>query len=232
MPSYLLTNDDGIDAPGIAALQLAVADRQTIVAPLEHQSGCGHQVTTHRSISVLTRPQLNDPQQLAYAIGGTPADCVRIALKYLRLDLDYVLSGINAGGNLGVDAYISGTIAAVREAAILGIPGIAISQYKKSPHPIDWAISTQLARYTIAKLISLPLPPQSFWNVNLPYCANLDVFPELVFCEPSDDPLPIDYQLEGNELIYTGVYRDRVRTAGTDVDVCFNGNIAITQLQV
>jgi 5'-nucleotidase len=237
MPSYLLTNDDGIDAPGIAALQLAVNNYGTIVAPLEHQSGCGHQVSTDRPIGITARPNpyqsLTSIEHPNYAIAGTPADCIRIAIKYLQLRTDYVLSGINAGGNLGVDAYISGTVAAVREAAILGIPGIAISQYKKSPHPIDWAMSTKLARHTLDRLLTLPLPPHSFWNVNLPHCPDdLDVLPQLVFCEPSRAPLPIDYQRSGNELIYAGVYRDRVRTPGTDVDVCFNGDIAITQLKV
>ena len=237
MPSYLLTNDDGIDAPGIAALQLAVNKRGTTVAPLEHQSGCGHQVTTHHPIAIATRPNPygSDAAQTScnYAIAGTPADCIRIAVKHLQLKIDYVLSGINAGGNLGVDAYISGTVAAVREAAILGIPGIAISQYKQSPHPIDWEISTQLTRHVLDRLFTLPLPPKSFWNVNLPYRASLsDPLPQLVFCEPSCDPLPIDYRLEDSELIYAGVYRDRSRAPGTDVDVCFNGDIAITMLRV
>ena len=245
MSSYLLTNDDGIDAPGIAVLQLVIADRVTIVAPQEHQSGCGHQVTTHQPIAISSR---NHPQVAGtaphcdYAIGGTPADCIRIAVKYLQLDVDYVLSGINAGGNLGVDAYISGTVAAVREAAILGIPGIAISQYKQSPHPIDWEISAQLARYALDRLLSLPLPPKSFWNVNLPHRASLvDPLPQLVFCEPSCDPLPILFQSgsannyhqsDRESIVYTGVYRDRQRAPGTDVDVCFKGDIAITQLKV
>jgi 5'-nucleotidase len=244
MPNYLLTNDDGINAPGIAALQQAIDNRGTIVAPLNHQSGCGHQVTTHQPISIVAhqcfhglRTTIANPH---YAIAGTPADCTRIAVKYLQLDVNYVLSGINDGGNLGVDAYISGTIAAVREAAILDIPGIAISQYKKSLHPIDWQISTHLTRHVLERLLSLPLPPKSFWNVNLPDCADLDILPQLVFCEPSCDPLPIlfhrgyanDDQQSGDNLIYAGVYRDRPRTPGTDVDVCFNGDIAITQLKV
>jgi 5'-nucleotidase len=232
----LLTNDDGIDAPGITALQMAVDCLGTIVAPLTHQSGCGHQVTTDRPIEIATRPNPHNPVSTRanchYAISGTPADCIRIAVKYLQLDVDYVLSGINAGGNLGVDAYISGTVAAVREAAILGIPGIAISQYKKSPHPINWEISTHLTRYALDRLSSLPLPPKSFWNVNLPYCYSLGTLPQIVFCEPSSDPLPIDYQRSGDELIYAGVYRDRSRSTGTDVDVCFGGDIAITQLKV
>jgi 5'-nucleotidase len=236
MPSYLVTNDDGIDAPGISALQLAVGNFGTIVAPLEHQSGCGHQVTTKQPIEILTRlnpyKSVTTKTNLNYAIVGTPADCIRIAVTYLQIDVDYVLSGINAGGNLGVDAYISGTVAAVREAAILGIPGIAISQLQKSPHPINWDIATHLTRYVLDKLLSMPLPAKSFWNVNLPYCPELDTLPQLIFCEPSCDPLPINYQKTGDKIIYSGVYRDRPRTPGTDIDVCFTGDIAITQLKV
>ena len=231
MPKYLITNDDGIDAPGIAALQQAVDNQGIIVAPLHHQSGCGHQVTTDKPIGISTRPSLHQDVS-DYAIAGTPADCVRIGLRYLKLDVDYVISGINAGGNLGVDSYISGTVAAVREAAILDIPGIAISQYKKSPHPIDWEITRIMAGYTITRLLALPLPANSFWNVNLPYCASVDALPQLVFCQPSIDPLPIDYQRSGDELIYAGVYRDRSRTSGTDVDVCFHGHIAVSQIKV
>ena len=161
---YLLTNDDGIEAPGIAALHLAVDRGGTIVAPLEHQSGCGHQVTTHQPISVIERLNpdcvMADRPNYHYAIAGTPADCIRVAVKYLKLDMDYVLSGINAGGNLGVDAYISGTVAAVREAAILGLPGIAISQYQQSPHPIDWEISTKLSPTCTRSLINSILATQ------------------------------------------------------------------------
>jgi 5'-nucleotidase len=227
MAHYLLTNDDGIDAPGIKALQQAIAaERVTIVAPAEHQSGCGHQVTTQIPIAMTSR------SENSYAVTGTPVDCTRVALHHLQIEVDCVLSGINAGGNLGVDAYISGTVAAVREAAILGIPGIAISQYRHSPHPIEWEISTHLTQYVLDRLFSLPLPPRSFWNVNLPHCLTVDTLPELVFCQPSFDPLAIAYQVQGDELVYRGVYRDRPRTPGTDVDVCFSGNIAITQLQV
>jgi hypothetical protein len=71
-------------------------------------------------------------------IGGTPADCIRVAISHIAEDINYVISGINAGGNLGVDAYISGTVAAVREAAMHGIPGIAVSQYRQGKRDYDW----------------------------------------------------------------------------------------------
>src|SRR5690242_7373554 len=102
--TIILTNDDGIDAPGIKALLNAVNSKNVIVAaPKDHQSGCGHQVTTTRSINIQQRSERE------YAIAGTPADCVRIAISQICQDIKFVLSGINAGGNLGVDVYISGT---------------------------------------------------------------------------------------------------------------------------
>jgi Survival protein SurE len=109
--TIILTNDDGIDAPGIQALLQAVTGKMIIVAPQGQLSGCGHQVTAHSPIHVDRRSEFE------YAVGGTPADCVRIALNHIFPKPDLVLSGINAGGNLGVDVYISGTVAAVREAA-------------------------------------------------------------------------------------------------------------------
>ncbi|MDY7013478.1 MAG: 5'/3'-nucleotidase SurE, partial [Cyanobacteriota bacterium] len=132
----ILTNDDGIDAPGIRALQDAVGGRGIFVAPQEQLSGCGHRVTTGQPFPVETR----SPTE--YAVGGTPADCTRVALKTF-LKIDWVLSGVNAGGNLGVDVYISGTVAAVREAAIHGIPGIAVSHWIKRPLTIDWKVATR-----------------------------------------------------------------------------------------
>jgi 5'-nucleotidase len=123
--TLLLTNDDGIDAPGIAALAEAVEGLgvRKVVAPFGPYSGCGHVVTTHKPLVVTTRPDGR------HAVEGTPADCVRLALHHLEPAFDWVVSGINAGGNLGTDVHHSGTVAAVREAVIHGRPGIAVSQY-------------------------------------------------------------------------------------------------------
>src|SRR6516162_8079498 len=106
---FLLTNDDGIDAEGLAALAEAAAPLGTIVcvAPDSHHSGCGHRVTTDRPLRV--RP-LGDNR---WSLDGTPADCVRVALAHVAPDVDWVLSGVNHGSNLGVDVFHSGTVAAV-----------------------------------------------------------------------------------------------------------------------
>ncbi|MBD2298159.1 5'/3'-nucleotidase SurE [Nostoc sp. FACHB-190] len=225
--TIILTNDDGIDAPGIEALLRAVnSENVIVVAPKDHQSGCGHQVTTTRSINIQQRSEQE------YAIAGTPADCVRIAISQICPDTKLVLSGINAGGNLGVDVYISGTVAAVREAAMNGIPGIAISHYRKAKQNFDWELAAKLTAEVLADLIPRPLEPGCFWNVNLPHLQPGEPDPKMVFCQPCNKALPINYRVDGNEFYYVGEYGKRDRTPGSDVDVCFSGNIAITQLRV
>ncbi|MDJ0690740.1 MAG: 5'/3'-nucleotidase SurE [Xenococcaceae cyanobacterium MO_188.B32] len=222
--TIILTNDDGIDAPGIRALKQAVNGESIIVAPKEQHSGCGHRVTTHRPLQL----QCRSPQE--YAVDGTPADCTRIALTHVAKDVEWVLSGINAGGNLGIDVYISGTVAAVREAAIHGIPGIAISHWIKKPLVIDWDIATRWTVRVLDKLRYHPLPAGSFWNVNLPHLEPGAEEPDIVFCQPSIDPLPVNYRVERDLHYYYGEYSRRGRSPNTDVDVCFSGNIAVTQI--
>ena len=223
--TLILTNDDGIDAPGIRALLKAVNGEGMIVAPRDHQSGCGHQVTTTQPIRLETRSHRE------FSIAGTPADCVRIALNHLCSDVSFVLSGINAGGNLGADVYISGTVAAVREAAFHRVPGVAISQYKKGKLPIDWDLSAFWTAKVLAELRDRPHKPGTFWNVNLPY-LEVGIEPAIVFCKPCTQPLPSDFRLEGNDFYYCGKYGDRKRDQGSDVDVCLSGSIAITKLTV
>ncbi|GAB4537210.1 MAG: 5'/3'-nucleotidase SurE [Pleurocapsa sp.] len=226
--TIIITNDDGIDAPGIRALQKAVDGnlKSIIVAPQEHLSGCGHRVTTQRGIKLEKR----SPNE--YAVDGTPADCTRIAMTQIVDEIDWVFSGINAGGNLGTDVYISGTVAAVREAAIHGIKGIAISHWIKKPLVIDWEVASKWSIKVIEELLSRPLTPGSFWNVNLPHLEPNAPEPELVFCQSSIDPLPVNFRAEGDVYYYYGEYAQRDRTPGTDVDVCFSGNIAISQIKL
>jgi len=229
---FILTNDDGIDAPGLAALQQALHQAMdgaevTIVAPLQHHSGCSHQVTTHRPIHVEQR------SASVYAVEGTPADCIRVALSHLKLKPTAVLSGINAGGNLGADLYISGTVAAVREAALHRIPGIAFSQYIHAKQPIDWERAGDLTRIVLDKLLHQPSTVGSFWNVNLPHLAAGVADPELIVCPLCTQPLPAAYhQLETGALQYAGNYSKRARDPGSDVEVCFAGHIAVTAIQL
>lgn len=232
--TLILTNDDGIDAPGILALQSALTLETsglsspdfTLVAPLYPHSGCGHQVTTQQPIQI----QRRSPQE--YAIAGTPADCTRLALTHLVPEATWVLSGINAGGNLGVDVYLSGTVAAVREAAMHGIPGIALSHCIRRPLEIDWRLASRWAAQVMALLWEQRLPPGCFWNVNFPHLPPGSPDPSIVFCSPSIHPLPVDYRRENDIFHYQGEYSQRDRAPGTDVDVCFSGNIAVTQISL
>lgn len=224
--TIILTNDDGIDAPGIRALLKAVDRPSILVAPRDHYSGCGHQVTTTQPI------QLQQRSDSEYAIAGTPADCVRIALSHLVSDVKFVLSGINAGGNMGADVYISGTVAAVREAAFHRIPGIAISQYKKGKTPIDWDRAARWSAKVLSELMQRPLEPGTFWNVNLPYVEPTAPDPDVVFCQPCTQPLPVNFRIEGDQFFYCGEYAKRQRDRGSDVDICLSGSIAVTQLSL
>ncbi len=224
----LLTNDDGIDAPGLEAL-LAAAHQLgevRVAAPACGHSGCGHRVTTDSPIRVR---QLTAER---FAVEGTPADCVRVALHDLAPDADCVLAGINAGGNLGADVYHSGTVAAVREAALHGRAGIALSHYRRRGFDFDWQRAARLVLPVLRDLLNRPLVPGSFWNVNLPHLLPDAPNPEIVFCPLEPAPLPLRYRREDDLFHYDGDYHGRARRPGSDVDVCFGGNIAVTLLRL
>jgi 5'/3'-nucleotidase len=225
---FLLTNDDGIDAPGLAALAWAAGRLgQTLtVAPVAPCSSCGHQVTTTRPVRV----HRHDEQR--FSAEGWPADCVRVALRGLAEDVDWVLSGINAGGNLGADVYVSGTVAAVREAALLGTPGVAVSHYKRRELEFDWPRAAGWVLALLPDLLTQPRPPGSFWNVNLPHLRPDDPDPAVVHCPLDSQPLPVAFRREGDTFVYAGNYHGRPRDAGADVEACFSGRIAVSLLRV
>jgi 5'-nucleotidase len=232
MARIVLTNDDGIEAEGLQVLFKAAEGlgERVVVAPDLPRSGIGHAVTTHGPI------HLRGWRENWYAVGGTPADCSRLALTHLAQDAGWVLSGINRGGNLGADIYISGTVAAAREAAFLGCRAIAISQYVRNSTEIDWEASLRWSARILPLLMERPLRPRSFWNVNLPHLPPGAPDPEPVFCgldlcalhvryrvNPEAEGLPLQAHFEGD-------YHARERAAGRDVAVCFGGKIAITEI--
>ena len=224
----LLTNDDGYRAPGIHALKDALGDigKPIILAPLVELSGCGHRVTTHQPLKL----EFQEPE--LYSLDGTPADCVRIGLHSAMKNVDWVFSGINSGGNLGVDVFISGTVAAVREGAIHGIPGMAFSQYRKKGLEVDWALASRWAKMVANRLMQESILPGEFWNVNFPHLERPLETPELVFCKPSASPLPLDFKALDNQFQYSGDYHSRHHLEGTDVEACFSGRIAISKLRI
>ncbi len=225
--TLVLTNDDGIDAPGIAALREALKGQPSwVVAPDRHLSGCSHQMNRGGPIAITQRTDR------AFAIGGTPADCARVAISHLCPEVTWVLSGINAGGNLGADIHLSGTVAAVREAALLRVPGIAISHYIQNRRPVDWTLASRLAVQVIDTLMADVPPAGSFWNVNLPHLQPGDRAPEIVFCPTCTQPLPTEFKVDQGQFYYIGDYGQRRHDPDSDVAVCFGGNIAVTQIRL
>ncbi|MGI8437260.1 MAG: 5'/3'-nucleotidase SurE [Chthoniobacterales bacterium] len=227
---FLLTNDDGIDAAGLAALHDAAQDLgdPIVVAPAGPQSGVSHAVTWHDGVRIEPRGEKR------FAIHGTPADCVRLGLLHVVKDAKWVLSGINHGANLGADVYYSGTVAAVREALLHGSPGIAFSHYRKSGFEFDWKRAAKWVAPILAEILAQPIEPGIFYNVNLPVLPAGDIpMPEVVWCPLDPKPLPLNYRHEEETgLYYAGDYGLRSRTPGADVDVCFGGNIAVTAVRL
>lgn len=224
----LLTNDDGINAEGLAALQrvaAAIFDEVWVVAPVSQMSQIGHRVTTDTPI------RYREQGKRSFAVSGTPADCTRVALAYLMpVRPDWVLSGINHGGNLGRhDFAISGTVAAVREAAFAGIRGIALSHFIRRGLDLDWEKAAARVGPVIAELLDEPLDEGHFWNVNLPHPAPGEREPLVVRCGQERHSLHVNYEEKTpGHLSYAGDYHERPRISGSDVDVCFGGDISVT----
>ena len=225
----ILTNDDGIDAPGLETLQKCIQNEGqiVIVAPTKPQSGIGHKVTTRSPIRV-TKLGSN-----RYSVDGTPADCSRIALKQLAPDADWLIAGINPGANLGSDVYNSGTVAAAREAAILCCRSIAISQYIAKDQEVNWDMTGYHAAAVLKMLMEKNIEPQYFWNVNLPHpLKNYSEIP-VGFCGLDTNPHQYDFRQNENDYIYNGSIHERPRNPGTDVAVCFDEReISITRIAV
>jgi len=224
----ILTNDDGIEAPGIKALYSALQEFGTpiVVAPETQQSGVGHQITLDSTIRV------NEIEEGRFSVSGTPADCTRIALNHIAPDACWVFSGINSGANLGTDVYVSGTVAAVREAAFHGCRGMALSQYISQDHEIDWDITRHQVIQLIRYLIEHDLDPGHFWNVNLPHPFGYETKLETKFCDLDKNPHAFSFDRKGNELAYVSNFHERPRHRGLDVDVCFSGKVSISRIAI
>jgi 5'-nucleotidase len=165
----LLTNDDGIQAPGLVALyrELVKLGEVNVVAPETVQSATGHGIT-------ITTPLLTNRVTVqetfdGIAVDGRPADCVKVAIaKLLPRQPDLVVSGINSGANVGINVIYSGTVAAAIEAAFLGLPSIAVSLLLRSDVPVDYARAADQSRSTIEQILVAGLNPGQVVSVNLP----------------------------------------------------------------
>lgn len=224
----VVTNDDGIQAPGLESLgRIAAAHGEVlVVAPEAAQSGVGHRVTTRRPIRVVRL----GPDR--YGVGGTPVDCVRIALKVLAPEADWVLAGINPGANLGADVYQSGTVAAAREAAILGVRAIAVSQYIGRDRLLDWRVTGHHAGALVAMLLQKKLAAGTYWNLNLPHTVASNTNLDYRFCPLDANPHKYELVQEGDQFMYHGTIHERPRTPDRDVAVCFGGQASITRLSI
>jgi 5'-nucleotidase len=163
----LVTNDDGIHAPGLEALVEIATQLSSdvwIVAPEFNQSGAGHSLSISHP---LRARQVNESK---FAIEGTPTDCVLFAVKHLLKDRkpDIVLSGVNRGTNMADDVTYSGTIAGAMEGCLLGIPSIAFSLAYTHPHPLKWGTATAHGADVARRILAMDWPRNIFVNVNFP----------------------------------------------------------------
>ncbi len=239
----LLTNDDGIDAPGLQALFQSVAsmiqrdDQITVVAPDRGRSECGHSVTTGRTLVC------KEVDAGWFSLDGTPVDCVRAARAAIASDVDAVISGINAGANLGIDLLVSGTFAAAREAAVQGLPALAVSHYRRPEIPKTWDHCTDWLSETMAEFLDEVRAQNAIdrdpilWNVNLPAIEPSAVIPRRVECRVDHHPMErtgMLVRLTGDTTAYEvpmqSEFHGRPRGEGNDVERCFGGDITISRL--
>jgi 5'-nucleotidase len=239
----LVTNDDGIEAPGLAAMY-GTAERfgeVFVVAPAEPCSCCGHAITSGADMLVWREPGRRAEW---YRVRGTPADCVRLAAAgVLGAPPDMVLSGINRGANLGFEVFSSGTVAAAREAACRGKVGIAVSQYVRSDVPVDWEWAADRAYEVVQHIIGrIPAAAAAapYWNVNLPVRRSVDHRPACVEVEHDTLPLPLmfeevaDASAAGGQRAFRNRarYGDRPRSASGDVAALLGGAVTLTPLKL
>jgi len=174
----LLTNDDGIHAPGIMAAYRALSAHADvfIIAPERPRSAAGHAITLHKPLRI-TPVRLAD-DVMGQATSGTPTDCVTLGYDVVMGGkCDLVVSGINAGANLGWDLTYSGTVAAAIEGAVLGVPAFAISLVITSTEddPLDFAPAAAFLARLTDQLSADPLPRNMLLNVNVPQCCEAEM---------------------------------------------------------
>lgn len=236
-PRILITNDDGIHAPGIELLE-SIAKRYSddiwVVAPDAERSGAGHSVS-------LTQPiRMRQVAPKRYQITGTPTDCVLMALCEFMQDRppDILLSGINAGANLAEDVSYSGTIAAAMEGTLVGIRSIAISQLRPPGGVADFACAERYAPEILDKLIHLEQwPIGSLLNVNFPNCAPDAVIGTRVTTQGQRPPgaFSIDARQDARNQPYFWVkisYPDGSAAASTDLEAVGDNAISITPIKM
>ncbi|MHC5023861.1 MAG: 5'/3'-nucleotidase SurE [Planctomycetota bacterium] len=205
----LLTNDDGIDAPGIVALHEALDGLGEIVpiAPLTVQSASGHGVTFDQPL--MTEVVNVNQRMQGVAVDGRPADCVKVALQAIWPERfgagsrpDLTISGMNSGANVGINIIYSGTVAAAVESAFLGVPAIAVSLHLGDRERTCYRRAAAIARIAIDRILEHPLEPHAVINVNVPRT------------EAEDSPMPPIRVVEMNAAPGEDAYDRRESPAG------------------
>lgn len=235
----LLTNDDGVRAPGLKVLEKIArlfSDDVWIVAPTEEQSGAGHSLT-------LTRPiRLRKLGDRRFCVSGTPTDAVMMAIAWIMKDEppDLLLSGVNRGANLGEDVSYSGTVSAAMEGALAGIPSVALSQsYAKEGmgDTVPFAAAEAWADEVLRPLIDSPMAPRTLVNVNFPALPPEDVRGVRVVRQGLRDygRLRIDQRTDprGYNYYWFGL-RPMPHTPGhaTDLEAVADGFVSVTPLHL
>lgn len=236
MKKILLCNDDGIHARGIASLHKAISHLGDlhVVAPDTERSAAGHAITLTDPIKTLVVEK--NEHLFGTAVGGTPADCIKLALCLLMKDAhpDLVVSGINLGSNTGISVLYSGTVSAASEAVILGVPALAISLCTyQNPH---WETAEYVAAEIVAKVMQNPLPDGTLLNVNVPNvpisqlkgmkAARMGRSRFVERFSVHRDPRGNDYYWLDGELDLLDDAPD------TDVRVVADGYVALTPIQI
>lgn len=205
----LLTNDDGIDAPGIAALYDALQGLGEIVpiAPATVQSATSHGITFNEPL-MTEEIRVND-SMVGTAVEGRPADCVKLALRAIWQEKfgegtkpDITISGMNSGANVGINVIYSGTVAAAVESAFLGVPALAVSLHIGDPRKTCYSRAAQLARHAIDAVLAHKLDRHQVMNINVPVT------------ESDDAPIPEIRVVEMNTAPGTDGYDRRVSPYG------------------
>ncbi|HET9104640.1 MAG TPA: 5'/3'-nucleotidase SurE [Solirubrobacteraceae bacterium] len=239
----LLTNDDGIQAEGLQALRRALASQDdtevAVIAPDGNRSAMARSITTRRPLWV--QEVAFEDGTTGFATDGTPVDCVRLANLGLieGFSPDIVVSGINHGSNLGDDITYSGTVAAALEAIVLGLPGIAVSQQSGSLEldfraggGYDFSVAAAFTARLVAELESVPLPPATLLNINVPGAHPSGVAVAALGKRIYRDELSlVETAPEGRRLyrIYGDASYERDER-GTDLAAVAAGQIAVTPL--
>lgn len=229
----LLSNDDGIHAPGLKTLEDAIrplVGELWVVAPETEQSATSHSLTLRRPLRIR---HISDHR---YAVDGTPTDAVLLGVNEVMKDgpPDLILSGINRGGNLGEDVTYSGTVAAAMEGALLGIPSIALSQVYEDRHKVKWATAKTWMPKVLKQLLSAGWPKGIFMNVNFPDRTAAKVT-GIEVCRQGrrkiGGELTRGVDPRGDEYFWIGPQRDEQKfLKGSDLAAVNDGAIAVTPL--